>query len=151
MISISKPSHNKYLLATCDEIAYSKIVCKYQKAKKYGTRAAVGVLTGAEIYQIVGEIGKGALRTWGRQKAATVATILIGWVSGPVAISFTNATKVVRTAKRVHTLAAFVIELGEDTTNISYLPIDLIFFGQPIPIGETNRFNILTNVTDFLE
>ena len=151
MISISKPSHNKYLLATCDEIAYSKIVCKYQKAKKYGIRAVFGYLSGAEIYQIVGEIGKGALRTWGRQKAATVATILIGWVSGPVAISFTNATKVVRTAKRVHTLAAFVIELGEDTTNISYLPIDLIFFGQPIPIGETNRFNILTNVTDFLE
>lgn len=145
MISISKPSHNKYLLATCDEIAYSKIVCKYQKAKKYGIRAVVGYLSGAEIYQIVGEIGKGALRTWGRQKAATVATILIGWVSGPVAISFTNATKVVRTAKRVHSIAAFAMEILEDSANISYLPLDLIFFGQPIPTGETNRFNLLTN------
>lgn len=151
MISISKPSHNKYLLATCDEIAYSKIVCKYQKAKKYGIRAVVGYLSGAEIYQIVGEIGKGALRTWGRQKAATVATILIGWVSGPVAISFTNATKVVRTAKRVHSIAAFAMEILEDSANISYLPLDLIFFGQPIPTGETNRFNLLTNVTDLLE
>ena len=151
MISISKPSHNKYLLATCDEIAYSKIVCKYQKAKKYGIRAVVGYLSGAEIYQIVGEIGKGALRTWGRQKAATVATILIGWVSGPVAIGFTNGTKVVRTAKAVHTAAAFMIEVVEDSTNLSYLPLDMLFFGQAIPMGENNRFNILTNMTDLLE
>lgn len=85
---------------------------RYQKAKKYKIRAVVGYLSGAEIYQIVGEIGKGALPTWGRQKAATVATIIVGWVSGPIAIGFTNATKVVRTAKRVHTLAAFLIEIG---------------------------------------
>jgi hypothetical protein len=145
MISISKPSHNKYLLATCDEIAYSKIVCKYQKAKKYGIRAVVGYLSGAEIYQIVGEIGKGALRTWGRKKLAGAGLILVGWVGGPLAIGFTNGTKIVRTAKAVHTAAAFMIEVVEDSTNLSYFPLDMLFFGQPIPIGETNRFNLLTN------
>jgi hypothetical protein len=148
---IKKPPHNRFLLSACDEDQYSKLAARYQKAKKYGTRAAVGVLTGAEIYQIVGEISKGALRTWGRQKAATVATILIGWVSGPVAIGFTNGTKVVRTAKAVHTAAAFMIEVAEDTANLSYLPLDMLFFGQAIPMGENNRFNILTNMTDLLE
>lgn len=70
MISINKPLHNKYLLSICDDNQYWKFVSRYQKAKKYGIRAVVGYLSGAEIYQIVGEIGKGALRTWGRQKAS---------------------------------------------------------------------------------
>jgi hypothetical protein len=147
MISIQKPPHNKYLLSGCDQDQYCKFVLRYQKAKKYGIRAVVGYLSGSEIYQIACEIAKGGLRTWGRQKAATLGAILIGWVGGPVAIGFTNATKVVRTAKAVHTAAAFILEIGEDTTNISYLPIDLLFFGQPIPMGENNRFNILTNIT----
>lgn len=77
---INKPPHNRFLLSASDEDQYWKLAARYQKAKKYGIRAA------------------------------------------------------------------FVIELGEDTQNISYLPIDLIFFGQAIPIGETNRFNLLTNV-----
>lgn len=151
MIMICKPSHNRYLLATCEEDQYGKLVCRYQKAKKYGIRAVFSYLSGAEIYQIVGEIGKGALRTWGRKKVGTVAIVVMGWVSGPVAMSFTNATKVVKTAKRLHSIASFVIEIAEDSSNLSYLPLDLIFFGQPIPIGETNRFNILTNATDFLQ
>jgi hypothetical protein len=127
MISINKPLHNKYLLSICDDNQYWKFVSRYQKAKKYGIRAVVGYLSGAEIYQIVGEIGKGALRTWGRQKAATVAIIVIGWIGVPVALVFTNATKAVRTAKAVHTAASFVIEIAEDATNLSYLPIDSIF------------------------
>jgi hypothetical protein len=144
---ISKPLHNRFLLAGCDQVQYCNFVSRYQKAKKYGIRAVASLLSGAEIYQIVGEISKGTLRTWGRQKVATAATIVIGWVGGPVAIGFTNATKVVRTAKAVHTAAAFIIEIAEDTTNLSYLPLDLLFFGQPIPMGENNRFNILTNIT----
>jgi TM2 domain-containing membrane protein YozV len=148
---ISKPPHNRYLLATCDDSQYCKLVSRYQKAKKYGIRAVVGYLSGAEIYQIVGEIGKGALRTWGRQKAASVATIVIAWLGGPVAIGFTNATKVVRIAKGVHTAASFILELGEDSANLSYLPLDLIFFGQPIAVDVRNRFNVLINVPDFFE
>lgn len=144
MIRITKPPHNRYLLSTCEENQYCKFVSRYQQAKKYGFRAVVGYLTGAEIYQIVGEIGKSALRTWGRQKAAAVASVMMGWVGGPILISFTNGTKFVKTAKTIHTAAAFVMEISEDTANLSYLPIDFLFFGQPIPIGDTNRFNILT-------
>jgi hypothetical protein len=142
---INKPPHNRFLLSACDEDQYCKFVSRYQKAKKYGVRAVVGYLSGAEIYQIVGEIGKGALRTWGRKKLAGAGLILVGWVGGPLAIGFTNGTKIVRTAKAVHTAAAFMIEVVEDSTNIPYFPLDMLFFGQPIPIGETNRFNLLTN------
>jgi hypothetical protein len=142
---INKPPHNRFLLSACDEDQYCKFVSRYQKAKKYGIRAVVGYLSGAEIYQIVGEIGKGALRTWGRKKLAGAGLILVGWVGGPLAIGFTNGTKIVRTAKAVHNAAAFMIEVVEDSANLPYLPLYMLFFGQPIPIGETNRFNLLTN------
>jgi len=151
MIMLNKPPHNRYLLSTCEDAQYCKFVTRYQKAKKYGFRAVVGYLSGAEIYQIAGEIGKGALRSWGRKKAGGAVIILMGWVGGPAVITFTNGTKFVRTAKTIHTGAAFLMEVVEDSGNLVYLPIDLLFFGQPIPMGENNRFNILTNVTDFLE
>jgi hypothetical protein len=151
MITISKPPHNKYLLSTCEDSQYSTFASRYQKAKKYGFRAVFGYLSGAEIYQIAGEIGKGALRSWGRKKASAIVVVFIGWVGGPAILCFTNGTKFVRTAKTIHSGAAFLMELAEDSGNLVYLPIDLLFFGQPIPMGENNRFNILTNVTDFLE
>lgn len=79
---INKPPHNRFLLSACDEDQYCKFVSRYQKAKKYGIRAVVGYLSGAEIYQIVGEIGKGALRRWGRKKLAPNSGRMGRWSIG---------------------------------------------------------------------
>jgi hypothetical protein len=139
---MDKPSHTKYLLSNCDQEQYQRIFKKYQDAKRYGIRAVIGYVTGAEIYQIIGEVSRGILITWGRRKIAALATVGITWVGGPVVMCFTNATKAVRFAKGIHGVASFTLEVLDDTSNITTLPLDLILFGQPVPMGAPNRFNI---------
>ena len=49
-------------------------------------------------------------------------------------------------------LAAVWINTGAYiSTNLAFLPLDLALFGQLIPIGASNRFNLFTNHTDFLD
>lgn len=61
---------------------------------------------------------------------------------------FTNPTQIVNGAKRVHGIAAWCFECAEDSTNLAFLPMDMAIFGQPIPIGAGDRFNLL-NHTEF--
>lgn len=59
--------------------------------------------------------------------------------------------KIVNISKSVHSTAAFCFECVEDSTHLAFVPIDLALFGQPIPIGTSNRFNLFGNHTDFLD
>ena len=65
-------------------------------------------------------------------------------------ITFTNASKIVDTAKKVHSTALFCFECVEDLTNLAFVPLDLFLFGTLVPIGKPNRFNLFVNNTDFL-
>ena len=69
----------------------------------------------------------------------------------PAVVVFTNASKIVKISKSVHSTAAFCFECVEDSTNLAFLPIDLALFGQPIAIGGSNRFNLFDTHTDFLD
>ena len=62
----------------------------------------------------------------------------------------TNATKIINATKKIHTVIAFCFECFEDSNNLMLMPIDLVLFGQPIPVGDPYRFNVMTNITDFL-
>jgi hypothetical protein len=46
--------------------------------------------------------------------------------------------------------SAFCFECLEDLTNLSFLPLNLMLFGQQISIGASNRFNLFGNNRDFL-
>jgi hypothetical protein len=38
---------------------------------------------------------------------------------------------------------SYVAEAGEDMSNLSFLPVDMLIFGQPIPIDKKGRFDLL--------
>lgn len=73
------------------------------------------------------------------------------YVCTPAVVVFTNAIRVIGWARRAHTVSAYVFECMEDTTNLAFLPMDLVLFGQPIPLGDENRFNLLGNSSDFFK
>ena len=84
------------------------------------------------------------------KKIATACLSAGSWALGPVVTLLTNSTKIIGAATRIHSLVAFGVECLEDGGNLLFLPLDMVLFGQPIPVGEPDRFNIMTNVTDFL-
>ena len=100
---------------------------------------------------IVTDLGKGVVIDYGKRKLAAVCINAGAYILSPAVVVFTNASKIVKISKSVHSTAAFCFECVEDSTNLAFVPIDLALFGQPIPIGASNRFNLFGNHTDFLD
>ena len=96
------------------------------------------------------DIGKGIVIDYGKRKFAAVCITAGTYILSPAVVVFTNATKIVNISKAAHSTAAFCFECVEDSTNLAFLPIDLVLFGQPIPVGASNRFNLLGH-NDFLD
>lgn len=102
------------------------------------------------VLGVVQDIGKGIVIDYGKRKFAAVCINAGAYILSPAIVVFTNATKIVNILKTVHSTAAFCFECVEDSTNLAFLPIDLLLFGQPIPVGAPNHFNLLGH-NDFLD
>jgi len=143
-----RPMHNRFIFRELNNTDYRHYALQYSRAKSGGIRGIYLYLSGAGIQSLVIDIGKGFIINSGKRKLGIVVLCAISYVTGPTLMVFTNATKVVKIAKNVHVIASYCWETSEDLSNISFLPIDMILFGQPIPLGATNRFNLL-NMTNF--
>jgi hypothetical protein len=65
-------------------------------------------------------------------------------------VLITNSTKIINSARTIHTLGSFCLECIEDSTNLEWTPIDVLLFGQCIPLGLKDRNNFFVNATDLL-
>ena len=149
-MQLALPDHKRYILHDWNESKYHEIANKYSKAKKYGFRAAVATVTGSGVKDITVEFIKGSVRKWGRQKIGIFIAGSYAYVTSLMIPLITNSTKLIKGAKTVHTCIAYTVECFEDSANLVWLPLDLAIFGQPIPIGDSGRFNLLGDDLDFL-
>ncbi len=146
-----KPEHPRFAFRNLNSTQYKTYAHQYSKAKAGGIRCVYGWMSGAGILGIATDVGKGIVIDYGKRKFAAVCINTGAYILSPAVVVFTNASKIVNIAKSVHSSAAFCFECMEDSTNLAFLPIDLALFGQPIPIGASNRFNLFGNHTDFLD
>jgi hypothetical protein len=150
-MQIVKPSRGKFILSHLDAHNYTKAAYGYSKAKKYGIRGIYAWGSVLGLAGVIKDAAKGIIVQYGKRKFAAVCLAGCAHISAPAILIFTNATKVVNITSHIHSFTSFVFESLEDTSNLTFLPIDMILFGQPIPVGDENRFNILNNVTDFID
>jgi len=146
-----KPGHRKFAFRNLNLTQYKTYAQQYSKAKAGGIRCVYGWVSGAVVVYIVTNVGKGIVINYGKRKLAAVCINAGAYIFSPAVVVFTNASKIVNISKSVHSSAAFCFECVEDSTNLAFLPLDLALFGQPIPIGASNRFNLFGNHTDFLD
>ncbi len=147
-LKFTKPTTKYYILKERSDSDYDAIARKYAKAKRYGWRACATVLYGSGVKDIAFEVAKGTVRTWGREKIGSVIISSAIYVCAPAVKFITNSTKLIGIAKRAHNCAAFTFEVVEDSANICWAPLDMIVFGQLIPIGDQGRFSFFGNWTD---
>lgn len=146
-----KPGHDfKYAFKGLNETQYVTYAKQYSRAKAGGIRCVYSWASGAGVLGVVKDISKGVVIDYGKRKFAAVCINAGAYIVSPAVVVFTNASKIVKASKTVHSTAAFVFECMEDTTNLAFLPADLLLFGRPIPVGAADRFNLL-NHTDFLD
>ena len=65
-------------------------------------------------------------------------------------VVLTNVTKVVKCCKVVYTTIGYVAEALEDASEVAFLAIDLVVFGQPVPANIKGRFRSWQNITNFI-
>lgn len=147
----SKPGHNRYVFKNLNETQYSTYARQYSRAKAGGIRCIYTWASGVGVLGIIKDVSKGVIINYGKRKFAAVCINAGSYVLSPAVVVFTNASKIVNISKSIHSTAAFCFECVEDSSNLSFLPLDLCLFGQPIPVGGPNRFNLFKNYTDFFD
>ena len=55
-----------------------------------------------------------------------------------------------KSCKIVYTAIGYIMEATEDASQVPFLPIDLVLFGQLIPINKEGRFSSWSNVTNLI-
>lgn len=148
---INRPPHGRYLFSNLDDSTYVKYVKKYSSVKRHGYRAIVAWATGLGIKDVVIEACKGTVRKWGREKIGIIIVSCCIYVATLAVAFITNSSRWLRTAKVANTFVSCTAEYIEDSANLTYLPLDVVLFGCPVPIGQEGRFNIFGNFADFLD
>ena len=146
-----KPGHRRFAFRDLNATQYKTYAKQYSRAKAGGIRCIYSWVSGASVMGVITDVRKGVIIDYTKRKFASVCISAGAYILSPAVVVFTNASKIVNISKSIHSTAAFCFECVEDASNISFLPIDLALFGQPIPIGSQNRFNLFTNHTDFLD
>ena len=145
-----KPGYGRYAFKSLNSTQYVTYAKQYSRAKVGGIRCIYTWASGKSVLSLVKDISKGIIIDYGKRKFAAVCLTAGAYLLSPAIVVFTNGTKIVNISKTVHSTAAFCFECIEDSSNLAFLPIDLVLFGQPIPVGAPNRFNLLGH-NDFLD
>jgi hypothetical protein len=140
-----KPMHRRFAFSNLNSTQYKTYAQQYSRAKAGGIRCVYGWMSAAGVMGVVNDVGKGIVIDYGKRKFAAVCINAGAYILSPAVVVFTNASKFVNISKSIHSTAAFCFECVEDSTNLAFLPLDLALFGQPIPIGASNRFNLFSS------
>jgi len=146
-----KPMHGRFAFSNLNSTQYKTYAKQYSSAKAGGIRCVYCWVSGSGVLGVVTDLGKGIVIDYGKRKFAAVCINAGAYILSPAVVVFTNASKIVNISKSIHSTASFCFECVEDSTNLAFLPIDMALFGQPIPVGALNRFNLFRNNTDFLD
>jgi hypothetical protein len=146
-----KPMHRKFVFRNLNSTQYKTYAKQYSKAKAGGIRCVYVWMSGTGVVGVVTDLGKGIVIDYSKRKFAAVCITAGAYILSPAVVVFTNASKLVNISKSIHSTASFCFECVEDSTNLAFLPLDIVLFGQPIPVGAQNRFNLFSNHTDFLD
>lgn len=147
----TKPPHNKFLLQCLDDIIYSKYANLYAHCKKWGVRGVYAFVTSTGLYGVAKEVAQGTIVQYGKRRLSFVVIGAASYISAPALAVITNATRVVKTCKVIYVGVGYIAEAVEDASQLSFLPLDMVLFGQPIPANQGGRFSSWSNITDLID
>lgn len=147
MISL-RPTHKRYVFHALNDATYHTYMNAYSKSKRLGIRGVYAWASGVGVYGVFKDAVKGTVVQYGKEKFAVFALMAAGYIQSPVVCFLSNATTVVNGARRVHSICAFAFECIEDSGNLVFICLDVALFGQPVPVGNKHRFDIIGNFTN---
>jgi hypothetical protein len=150
-MQICKPPHNRYALRGLSTDTYIKYATAYSGCKRWGVRGIYTFLGGTGLFGVAKEIAKVTVVQYGKRRLATFVIGGATYICAPAVAVITIATRVVKSCKLVYTSVGYVMEVLEDASHVTFLPLDLALFGQPIPANTDCRFSSWSNIRDIID
>lgn len=122
-------------------VARKKLKEQYRKAKAYGIKAAWGVVTGLGVLELATDLAKGEIINHGKQKVGSL--ILLGCTHlglGVVPIMITNSTKIIKYAKKAHSVTSCIYRCAHDASEVTLVVFDFLLFGEYVPSCPENGY-----------
>ena len=137
-------------MGKCSAETRNKWKERYRYAKKYGIRAGFAGVTGTGLVTVVKEAAADGVK---RHAKRYIGGILIDTgltcLSGGVPL-ITNATKVVKYSKAVHSVCAASWRAAHNIAELPLIVVDFAVFGEYVPSCGEADYDVYSKTTDIL-
>jgi len=106
---------------------------KYRVAKRYGIKAAWGVVTGSGVLELAKEAAKGEIIKHGKKKIGSLVLLGCGHVGTGALTLITNSTKLLNYTKKAHSITSCIYRCPHDASEVPLIALDFIVFGEYVP------------------
>ena len=129
------------MLSYLSNKAYVKYSTVCSGCKCWGVRGTYTFLRVTGLWGVTKEVAQGRVVQYGKRRLVTIIIGGASYVCAPAVAVITNITRVVKSCKVIYTSIRCPIQAVEDALHISFLPLDLALFGQPVPANKDGRFS----------
>jgi hypothetical protein len=131
-------------------VARQKLKEQYRKAKGYGIKAAWGVVTGSGVLEVATDLAKGEIIRHGKQKVGSLILLGCTHVGLGVVPLITNSTKIIKYAKKAHSVTSCIYRCAHDASEVPLVALDFLLFGEYVPSCPDNGYQLLNVSSDAL-
>jgi hypothetical protein len=119
----------------------------YRKVKRGLSLSSIGAILLVEGRELVYDIAKSQVKKQGYKMLLAVSAYpMLQAISIPVYL-ISNHKKIRCVARSIATVGSFAIQTQMEFTNLSTIGLDLLLFGEHIPVADNSNFSIWRNET----
>ena len=123
---------------------------KYRVAKRYGIKAAWGVVTGAGILELGKEVIKGEIINRSREKIGALLILASAHVGIGSIQLVTNSTKILKYAQKAHSVTSCIYRCAHDASEVPLVALDFLVFGEYVPSCPNDGYQLMNVSSDAL-
>ena len=123
---------------------------KYRVAKKYGIKAAWGVVTGSGVLELAKEVVKGEVVHQGKERLGSLILLGCGHVGLGAIPLVTKSTKIIKYAKKAHSVTSCIYRCAHDASEVPLVMLDFMLFGEYVPSCPKDGYQLFPVSTDVL-
>ena len=124
---------------------------KYRVAKRYGIKAAWGVVTGSGVLELAKEVAKGEIVKHGKKKVGALILLGCGHIGTGALTLVTNSTKFLNYTKKAHSITSCIYRCAHDASEVPLIALDFIIFGEYVPSCPDNGYQLFNVSSDTLD
>jgi hypothetical protein len=148
---VAEALSTSYLTSRMSFQAREALKDKYRNAKKFGIRSAWAVVSGVGIIELTSEMVRGQVVHYGKKKIGTLLLLTcthFGVASIPL---ITNSTKVIKYAKKIHSVSGSIYRCAHDITEVPLIALDFLVFGEYVPSCPADGYQLFNVASDVLD